>query len=130
MRHVLVGLFGKAEQHFHVLLELIGEFLVFLIAPTRVERCKLVAKRRGAVAKLGIEFFQALGELPQCFGIDDGLGHGNAGVRDRRSGLVAVAVGEFFQLHAGSDGRGTPQRFFPFFYLLAGGRLSGEAVLM
>src|SRR6476620_3152269 len=74
--HILIRLFGEAEQHLHAGFELIGEFLVLLVSPRGVQRCELVAECAGPLSKLGVKFLQALGKLPQFFRIDNSLGHG------------------------------------------------------
>ena len=71
----MVGRLRKAEQHFHVALELFREFLVLLVAPRGIQRIELVGLRRGPLAKLLVEPLQALRELAQFFGIDDSLRH-------------------------------------------------------
>jgi hypothetical protein len=59
----------------HVLLELLGEFLLFLIAPGAFQGRHLGSQRGDAVLDLAAELLQILGEPPQFFGVDNGLRH-------------------------------------------------------
>ena len=60
----------------HVLLELFGEFLLFLVPPGPFQGRHLGPQRGDAVLDLAAELLEILGEPPQFFGVDNGLRHG------------------------------------------------------
>ena len=75
IRDVLVVGIDEALQVTQVLLEILGEFQVFLIAPSAAQRVELTGERRRAVGQVLIELLEHLREEPQLAGIDNGLSH-------------------------------------------------------
>ena len=60
----------------HRFLELLPEFLVFLIAPGVAQADELAVQCRHAVAHLGVELLEVMGKTAQLEWVDDRLGHG------------------------------------------------------
>src|SRR3972149_4113420 len=58
--------------------KVIGEFLVFLVAPRRAQGVELIAQRRHALFQVLVELLEVVGKPPQFGRVDDGLGHGRA----------------------------------------------------
>lgn len=70
--------FDEALNGSHVLLELFGEFLLFLVPPGPFQGRHLGPQRSDAFLHIAAELPETLGEPPQFFGIDNGLRHGNS----------------------------------------------------
>jgi hypothetical protein len=72
---VLVGRFEEVVDDVHRLLELLGELLVLLVAPGVAQADELAVQACHAIAQLGVEELEMVGEAPQLDGVDDRLGH-------------------------------------------------------
>ncbi len=72
MTIIRVDELGEKPQ---VLVELFGEFAVFLVPPTGAEGFELGRQHGRLVREDGVELFEPLREGPQLLGIDDRLRH-------------------------------------------------------
>jgi hypothetical protein len=88
IRNVMFDKFDKTREHLNLLLELVGEFPLFLVAPRSLQSRQLPIERGYALLHVRIELVQTLRESPQFFRIDDGLWHekpsGPLGIGDRK----------------------------------------------
>jgi hypothetical protein len=75
IRNMLIVRLDESGDHFHVLLELSAELLLFLIAPGVAQIAQLIGKRAQPFLQFFVELFQHLGKSPKLARIDNDLRH-------------------------------------------------------
>jgi hypothetical protein len=82
-RGVFVGGFDRAADELHVLLELFGELLLLLIAPSGAQGVKLTGQGGHPLLKLGVEELELMGKAAELRRVDDCLRHEEASFSER-----------------------------------------------
>jgi hypothetical protein len=72
---VLVGRFGEASQHLHLLLEIFQKLFMFLIAPRAAQTGELALDHGHLIQQSAGELLELMGETANFARVDDCLGH-------------------------------------------------------
>jgi hypothetical protein len=75
IRNVLLGKLHEPSETFRLLLELLDEFLLFLVAPRLAKRRQLARESAKPVLQVLIEPLEISGKLAKFLGVNNGLGH-------------------------------------------------------
>jgi len=81
VRNVLVDHLDQARETLDLLLELLGELLLLLVAPSFTQGAQLNPEQVYADLYVGAELLKALRELTQFFRVDNSLWHGGSPIR-------------------------------------------------